>query len=120
MRPVPSASLAGPESAPKDMPAIVMGISKCIGFAAFNPPMVTLVSHFSRYPSKGYREIEAPKKQKIVECRQFALCATTANVIYACSCSATNFTVDILSECCGLPWRGARDTTVIDAHFVIP
>ena len=49
----PSASLAGAESAPKLMPAIVMGIFSSIGLAACRVPSVTSVPHFSRYPSSG-------------------------------------------------------------------
>ena len=46
--PRPSASFAGPDKAPNDMPAMVIGISNSIGFEACKPPIVTEVSHFSR------------------------------------------------------------------------
>ena len=46
--PRPSASLAGPESAPKLMPAMVTGISDAIGFLAKRVPSMTSVAHFSR------------------------------------------------------------------------
>ena len=47
-RAAPSASLAGAESEPKLMPAIVTGIFSVIGFLAKRVPMVTSVAHFSR------------------------------------------------------------------------
>jgi hypothetical protein len=46
--PRPSASFAFAESAPKLMPAIVIGILSSIGFFANRVPSVTLVEHFSR------------------------------------------------------------------------
>ena len=46
--PRPSASLAGPDSAPKLMPAMVIGISRWIGFFAKRVPSQTSVVHFSR------------------------------------------------------------------------
>ena len=46
--PRPSASLALPDNAPKDMPAMVIGIFSSIGFLAKRVPSVTEVSHFSR------------------------------------------------------------------------
>jgi hypothetical protein len=46
--PRPSASLALPESAPKLMPAMVIGIFSSIGFLAKRVPSTTDVSHFSR------------------------------------------------------------------------
>ena len=46
--PRPSASLACPDSAPKLMPAIVIGIFSSIGFFAKRVPSVTLVSQRSR------------------------------------------------------------------------
>jgi hypothetical protein len=46
--PRPSASLAGPDSAPKLMPAMVMGMSRSIGFFAMAVPSQTSVAHFSR------------------------------------------------------------------------
>ena len=46
--PRPSASLAGAESAPKLIPAIVIGMSSCSGLAAWRAPTVTSVSQRSR------------------------------------------------------------------------
>ena len=46
--PRPSASFAWPESEPKDMPAMVIGIFSSMGFLAKRVPSVTSVSHFSR------------------------------------------------------------------------
>ena len=46
--PRPSASFAGPDSAPNDIPAIVIGMSRWIGFLANRAPSVTSVSHRSR------------------------------------------------------------------------
>ena len=46
--PRPSASLAGAESEPKLMPAIVIGIFSLIGLLANRAPIVTSVPHFSR------------------------------------------------------------------------
>jgi hypothetical protein len=46
--PRPSASLAGAESAPKLMPAIVTGIESSIGVFANRVPSVTSVSQRSR------------------------------------------------------------------------
>ena len=46
--PRPSASLAGPESEPKLMPAMVIGIFSSIGFFAWRVPSTTLVSQRSR------------------------------------------------------------------------
>ena len=46
--PRPSASLAGADSAPKLMPAIVTGIFSSSGFFANRVPSVTLVSQRSR------------------------------------------------------------------------
>ncbi len=48
LAPRPSASFAGPDSAPKDIPAIVIGMSRLIGSRAYLVPIVTLVSHRSR------------------------------------------------------------------------
>ncbi len=48
LAPRPSASLAGAESAPKLMPAIVIGIFSSSGFSAWRAPSVTLVSQRSR------------------------------------------------------------------------
>ena len=47
LAPLPSASFAGPERAPKLIPAIVIGISNSSGFFAYLVPRVTLVLHFS-------------------------------------------------------------------------
>ncbi len=44
----PSASLAWAPSAPKLMPAIVIGIASSIGFSAKRVPIVTSVAHLSR------------------------------------------------------------------------
>ena len=44
----PSASLACAPSAPKLMPAMVIGIASSIGFSAKRVPSVTLVAHLSR------------------------------------------------------------------------
>ena len=46
--PRPSASFAGADSAPKLMPAIVIGIFSSSGFFANRVPRVTFVSHRSR------------------------------------------------------------------------
>ena len=46
--PRPSASLAGADSDPKLMPAMVMGIFRWIGFLAKRVPSITSVAHFSR------------------------------------------------------------------------
>ena len=46
--PRPSASLAGPDSEPKLMPAMVIGIFSSIGFLAWREPSTTLVSQRSR------------------------------------------------------------------------
>jgi hypothetical protein len=46
--PRPSASLALAESAPKLMPAMVIGIFRWIGFLAKRAPSTTSVPHFSR------------------------------------------------------------------------
>ena len=46
--PRPSASLAGPDSAPKLIPAIVIGMSRWIGSRANRVPIVTSVAHRSR------------------------------------------------------------------------
>ena len=46
--PRPSASLAGPDSEPKLMPAMVIGILSWIGFLAKRVPSMTSVAHFSR------------------------------------------------------------------------
>ncbi len=46
--PRPSASFAGPDSAPKLIPAIVIGMSSCSGFFANRAPIVTSVSQRSR------------------------------------------------------------------------
>ena len=46
--PRPSASLAGAESEPKLMPAMVIGIFSAIGFLAKRVPSITSVAHFSR------------------------------------------------------------------------
>ena len=46
--PRPSASLAGADSAPKLMPAIVTGISSSSGSAPWRAPSVTFVSQRSR------------------------------------------------------------------------
>ena len=48
LAPRPSASLAWPDSAPKLMPAIVMGMSRWIGSEAKRVPMVTSVAQRSR------------------------------------------------------------------------
>ena len=45
--PRPSASLAGPDKAPKLIPAIVIGISSSNGIFAFRVPKIILVAHFS-------------------------------------------------------------------------
>ena len=45
--PLPRASFAEPDRAPKLMPAIVIGISSWSGFLANLVPRVTLVEHFS-------------------------------------------------------------------------
>ena len=45
--PRPRASLAGPDSAPKLIPATVIGIFNSIGFFAKRVPRVTFVPHFS-------------------------------------------------------------------------
>ena len=71
--PAKEASFAGPDKAPKLIPAIVMGISSLRGFFANLVPRVTLVKHFSLYPSRGYRDIEAPKKSKSSKCGSFLL-----------------------------------------------
>ena len=64
LAPRPNASLADPDNAPKLIPAIVIGISSSKGFFAYLVPKVTLVVHFSRYPSKGYLDIDAPKNKR--------------------------------------------------------
>ena len=46
--PRPSASFAGPDSAPKLMPAIVIGMSSCTGSRAYRVPITTSVAHLSR------------------------------------------------------------------------
>jgi hypothetical protein len=46
--PRPKASLAGAESEPKLMPAIVIGIFRLTGLVANREPIVTSVPHFSR------------------------------------------------------------------------
>ena len=46
--PRPRASLAGPDRAPKLMPAIVTGIFRWIGFFAKRVPSTTSVEHRSR------------------------------------------------------------------------
>ena len=48
LAPRPSASLACAESAPKDMPAIVIGIFRWSGFFACRVPSTTSVSQRSR------------------------------------------------------------------------
>ena len=48
LAPRPSASFAGAESAPKLIPAIVIGMSRWSGAAACRAPMVTSVSQRSR------------------------------------------------------------------------
>ena len=48
LAPRPSASLALPDSAPKLIPAIVIGISSSIGSDANRPPIVTSVAQRSR------------------------------------------------------------------------
>jgi len=70
----PRASFAGAESAPKLMPAIVIGIFSSIGRAACRVPSVTSVPHFSRYPSSGYRDTLAPSSSRSSKCgtRRFA------------------------------------------------
>jgi hypothetical protein len=55
----PSAVLAVADRAPKLMPAIVMGMSSSSGLLANRVPSTVVVSHFSRYPSSGYRVSEA-------------------------------------------------------------
>ena len=47
-RPIPIARFAFAPSAPKLIPAIVIGIASSIGRRAKRVPMVTAVSHFSR------------------------------------------------------------------------
>ena len=49
----PSASFAGAESAPKLIPAIVIGIFSSMGFFAWRVPSTTSVPQRSRYPSSG-------------------------------------------------------------------
>ena len=48
LAPRPSASLAWPDSAPKLIPAIVIGMSSLIGSDANRVPMVTSVAQRSR------------------------------------------------------------------------
>jgi hypothetical protein len=48
LAPRPSASLACADSAPKLIPAIVTGMSRCSGCRAFRPPSTTSVSQRSR------------------------------------------------------------------------
>jgi hypothetical protein len=48
LAPRPRASLALPDSAPKLMPAIVIGMSRWIGSRAKRVPIVTSVEHRSR------------------------------------------------------------------------
>ena len=48
LAPRPSASFAGPDSAPKLIPAIVIGMSRWSGFLAWRAPSVTSVSQRSR------------------------------------------------------------------------
>ena len=48
LAPRPRASFACAESAPKDMPAIVIGIFRCSGFFAYRVPSTTSVSQRSR------------------------------------------------------------------------
>ena len=48
LAPRPSASFAGAESAPKLMPAIVIGIFSSSGFLAWRSPSTTSVSQRSR------------------------------------------------------------------------
>ena len=48
LAPIPSASFAGADSAPKLMPAIVTGIFSSSGFFANRVPRTTSVLHFSR------------------------------------------------------------------------
>ena len=73
LAPLPNASFAGPDNAPKLIPAIVIGISSSNGFFAYFVPKVTFVVHFSLYPSKGYLDIEAPKNNKSSKCGSFLL-----------------------------------------------
>ena len=49
----PRAVLAVADSAPKLMPAMVIGMSSSTGLLANRVPSTVLVSHFSRYPSSG-------------------------------------------------------------------
>ena len=51
----------------------MIGISNSIGFLAYRVPIVTLVSHFSRYPSNGYLEIDAPRNNKSSKVGSFLL-----------------------------------------------
>src|SRR6056300_76878 len=71
--PRPRASFALAPRAPKLIPAIVIGISRVIGFFANRSPMTTEVLHFSRYPSKGYLEADAPKNTRSSKLGTFLL-----------------------------------------------
>ena len=62
--PRPSATFAADESAPKLIPAMVIGMSSSTGLDARRVPRTVRVSHFSRYPSSGYREIEAVRNTR--------------------------------------------------------
>ena len=71
--PLPNASLALAPNAPKLIPAIVIGMSNFKGFFANLSPSTTEVLHFSLYPSKGYLDIEAPKKTRSSKSGTFLL-----------------------------------------------
>ena len=64
LAPRPMASLARAPSAPKLMPAIVIGISSSTGFLANRVPRTVRVVHVSRYPSSGYRLSDAVTKTR--------------------------------------------------------
>ncbi len=46
------------------MPAIVIGMSSFTGSRAKRVPITTSVAHFSRYPSSGYRDTDAPRNNR--------------------------------------------------------
>ena len=47
---------------------MVIGIFSSIGFFANRVPSTTFVSHRSRYPSSGYRLIDAPRNTRSSKC----------------------------------------------------
>ena len=117
--PRPSASLAGAESEPKLMPAMVIGIFSVIGFLRVARAERDVGAAFLAIAFERIAADRSAEKQEIVEMRQLALGAEAADVIDAGRGRAMDFGDRVFVE----RRRGARrgrGAFIVRAHQYCP